>query len=319
MIPGYEKLLADLKEAVREAVEESKREDVAKLGDALLRMAEVLEGVLEELRRIGRTLDEHTEALRSQSALLREHSKVLEEHTAILREHSKQLQEHTKILQEHSKILEEHARQLGEHTNLLQRLSAAVEEQGRILQEHSKILEEHTRILEHHSRILEEHSKQLQEHTKILQEHTRILQEHTRLLQRLDAAVGSLGGRVGIDLERTILNVYRDTLSSLGVEPLKVEKLTYRDLDGRYYRRGARLEIDVCVHDERVYFIEVKSLVELGDVEWFEERCGIFERILGRRPDRKVVVALNIFEDALQRASELGMTVVYGRVLKSEE
>ncbi len=263
MIPGYEKLLADLKEAVREAVEESKREDVAKLGDALLRMAEVLEGVLEELRRIGRTLDEHTEALRSQSALLREHSKVLEEHTAILREHS--------------------------------------------------------RILQEHSRILEEHSRQLQEHTKILQEHTRILQEHTRLLQRLDAAVGSLGGRVGIDLERTILNVYRDTLSSLGVEPLKVEKLTYRDLDGRYYRRGARLEIDVCVHDERVYFIEVKSLVELGDVEWFEERCGIFERILGRRPDRKVVVALNIFEDALQRASELGMTVVYGRVLKSEE
>ncbi|MGC8987761.1 hypothetical protein [Infirmifilum sp.] len=33
----------------------------------------------------------------------------------------------------------------------------------------------------------------------------------------------------------------------------------------------------------------------------------------------KVVVALNIFEDALQRASELGMATDYGRVLKSKE
>jgi hypothetical protein len=31
------------------------------------------------------------------------------------------------------------------------------------------------------------------------------------------------------------------------------------------------------------------------------------------------VVALNIFEDALQRASELGMATDYGRVLKSKE
>ncbi|MEZ0289906.1 MAG: DUF3782 domain-containing protein, partial [Sulfolobales archaeon] len=139
-----------------------------------------------------------------------------------------------------------------------------------------------------------------------------------KILTRLDVAVGSLRGRLGIDLERTILNIYRDLLEKRGIKPSRVEKITFKDLDGRYYRKGARLEIDIYVHNEETIFIEVKSLVDIDDVEWFWEKCEIFEKILGRRSSSRMIVAVNIFRDALERARELGLEVVYGRVLEVE-
>jgi hypothetical protein len=145
-----------------------------------------------------------------------------------------------------------------------------------------------------------------------------VLEEHSRSLARLEVTVGRFTSRTGIDMEKMILNIYRDVLEQEGVGVWKVEKLRLKDVDGRYLRRGARLEIDIYAHDDKVYFIEVKSLVEVNDVEWFNLRCDIFEKILGRRPDRRIIVCINIFRDALERAQELGMHVIYDRVLEVE-
>jgi len=145
-----------------------------------------------------------------------------------------------------------------------------------------------------------------------------VLEEHSRSLARLEVTVGRFTSRTGIDMEKMILNIYRDVLEQEGIGIWKVEKLRLKDVDGRYLRRGARLEIDIYAHDDKVYFIDVKSLVEVNDVEWFNLRCDIFEKILGRRPDRRIIVCINIFRDALERAQELGMHVIYGRVLEVE-
>ena len=96
----YGRLLEDIRRVVREAVEEARREDVARIGEALFKVTLVLEGMLGELREHRRILEEH--------------SKILEEHTRILEEHSKILREHTKILEEHSAMLKDHSRMLGE-------------------------------------------------------------------------------------------------------------------------------------------------------------------------------------------------------------
>jgi hypothetical protein len=96
----YGRLLEDIRRVVREVVEEARREDVARIGEALSKITLVLEGMLGELREHRRILEEH--------------SKILEEHTKILEEHSKILREHTKILEEHSAMLKDHSRMLGE-------------------------------------------------------------------------------------------------------------------------------------------------------------------------------------------------------------
>jgi Protein of unknown function (DUF1626). len=124
---------------------------------------------------------------------------------------------------------------------------------------------------------------------------------------------------MGIDMERMILNVYKDVFEREGLEIRRVEKLSFKNVDGKYYRRGAKLELDIYAHDDKVCFMEVKSLVDVNDVEWFNSKCEIFEKILGRRPDRRMVVCINMLDEALERARELGIDIIYGRIIKVEE
>ena len=164
--------------------------------------------------------------------------------------------------------------------------------------------------------VLEAVLGELKKHREILEQHSKILEEHSKAIVRIEATLGSLSGRLGIDLERAVLNIYRDVLERMGVEPGRVEKISYKDIDGRYYRKGARLELDIYIHDSGASFIEVKSLADINDVEWFQQRCEIFEKILGKKPSRRILVAINILSEALERARELGIEVIYGRELK---
>jgi hypothetical protein len=117
-------------------------------------------------------------------------------------------------------------------------------------------------------------------------------------------------------LERTVLEIYRDALEGRGVEPGRVEKFVYTDVDGRYLKPGARIEIDVYIHDGRMYLLEVKSHAELEDVEWFAEKAGAVEKILGRKARRLIIVAVSIDKEALERAAQLGIDAVYGAVIE---
>jgi hypothetical protein len=120
----YGRLLEDIRRVVREAVEEARREDVVRIGEALFKITLVLEGMLGELREHRRILEEH-------SKILEKHTKILEEHTKILEEHSKILREHTKILEEHSAMLKEHGVTLKDHSRMLGELRVMVGSMGR--------------------------------------------------------------------------------------------------------------------------------------------------------------------------------------------
>ncbi|AFA39134.1 Protein of unknown function (DUF1626) [Pyrobaculum oguniense TE7] len=132
----------------------------------------------------------------------------------------------------------------------------------------------------------------------------------------LKVAMGSLGRRWGRGLE--MLALYKHALEERVIEPDKVERFIYTDVDGRYYRPGARLEIDVYIHDDRIYLIEVKSHAELEDVERLFDKARIVERILNRWADKVLIVAVNIDKDALERAKQLGIDVIYGSVIDPE-
>jgi hypothetical protein len=163
---------------------------------------------------------------------------------------------------------------------------------------------------------LEEHSKILREHSRILEEHGKRLEELTRAIGELKVSVGSLGRTWGRDLERTVLELYRQTLEERGVEPGKVEKYVYTDFKGEYLARGARIEVDVYVHNEKVYLIEVKSHAEVDDVEWFYKKAQIVEKILGKAAEKLIIVAVNIDKEALERAKQLGIEAVYGALVE---
>jgi hypothetical protein len=91
-----------------------------------------------------------------------------------------------------------------------------------------------------------------------------------------------------------------------------VEKLTLEGVE------GVRLEIDVYIHDGKAYLIEVKSRAELAHVDWFSQRARLAAEALakqGKRVERLILVDVHVDEEALERARQLGIDVIYGNVL----
>jgi len=198
------------------------------------------------------------------------------------------------IIAEYSKRMEEHDKKIEELSRRLEELTKAVQEQGKILAEHSKILAEH--------------SKRLEELSKRIEELTRKVGEQSTVL-------GSIGRRWGRDLEKMVIELYRHVLEERGIIPEKIERFTYVDTDGRYYVKGSRIEFDTYIYNDKVYLVEVKSHADIEDVEWFYKRAEIYEKIRGRKPDKLVLVAVHIDEDAYERAKELGIEVIYGAII----
>jgi hypothetical protein len=190
-----------------------------------------------------------------------------------------------------------------------------IESIERRIEKFEERFEQHSKILQEHARILQEHSKRLEELTNTIREHGKRLEELTRVVGELKITIGSIGRRWGRDLEKTIIELYRYILEERGIIPEKIEKFIYEDIDGKYYVKGSKIEFDVYVHDEKVYLIEVKSHVDVEDVEWLYKRGEIYEKITGRKPGKLILIAVNIDVDAYERARNLGVEVVYGSLI----
>ncbi|MEL9940236.1 MAG: DUF3782 domain-containing protein [Ignisphaera sp.] len=258
-------------------------------------------------------LDRHEEELK----------RLREDFLVFVKEQEKRWEENNRRWEENNKRWEENNRRWEENNRrweeAYKRFEAIESELKRLREDFNRFVELEERRWEEINKRFTEVFARLEEHDRKFNEIVKRLEEHSRSLKRLEVSVGSLGRRLGIDLEKTILSLYKDVLKSFGVEGERVEKITIKDVNGVYYRKGAKLEMDIYVHDDKVFFIEVKSFADADDVEWFETRCEIFEKVLGRRPDRKIIVAVDILEDALKRAEELGIAAVYGNVIEEEK
>jgi hypothetical protein len=183
------------------------------------------------------------------------------------------------------------------------------------VKEQEKKWEEAFKRFEAIEKTLIEHTKILEEHTKILQEHSKRLEELSRAVAQIHVTLGRLGGRWGRNMEKMVLEIFKKVLEERGIELGKVERFEYVDWDGRFYKRGARIEIDVYVHDEKLYLIEVKSHADYDDVEYFHDVAQVVEKILNKKADKLILVATSIDENAFKRAGELGIDVIYGAII----
>ena len=62
--------------------------------------------------------------------------------------------------------------------------------------------------------------------------------------------------------------------------------------------------------------LEVKVFTEKKDVEWFYENVESIKTLFDKPLRRKVMVTIHIDDDALNKANELGINVIYRNVIK---
>jgi hypothetical protein len=190
-----------------------------------------------------------------------------------------------------------------------------VKEQEKRWIENSKRWEENNRRWEEAFKRFEAIEKKLLEHDAILKEHSKRLEEMGKAIARIDVMIGRFSGRWGRDFERMVLEIFREVLEERGVEPGKVEKFEYVDRDGKFYKKGARIELDVYVHNEKLYLMEIKAFAEYKDVEHFHDIAQVVEKILSKKADKLMLITVNIAEDAWRRAKELGIDVICGAII----
>jgi len=106
---------------------------------------------------------------------------------------------------------------------------------------------------------LKKHTEILEKHTKILEEHSGMLKEHGKTLMELKIAVGNLGKRVGRDLEKMILSLYKDNLAQLGIDPEKARRFIYTDLDGKLGVRASLRLISSDINRSSLGFLGLRA------------------------------------------------------------
>jgi len=167
--------------------------------------------------------------------------------------------------------------------------------------------------------ILEElniHRVKLEEHDKKFNEVIAEIKDLRKVTNELTASMGTIGRRLGKDMEKMVLKIYRDQLMQLGIDPDNAKRFRYIDIEGKYGRKGKEYEFDIVISNNHTDVLEVKTHTEKDDVDWFYENVEAIKGLFDKPLRRKVIVTVHIDEDALIKTDELGINVIYGNIVK---
>jgi len=182
------------------------------------------------------------------------------------------------------------------------------------LEEHDKKFNE---ILSEIQKLREDFNKLSEDFNKLSKELAGLREEFRSLSMRVEVTIGSMGRRWGTDLERTVLELFKEVLVKRRIEPGKVEKFRVRDEDGSLTGvRGRIVDVDALIENEKVYVIEVKSRAELEHIEALPSKANVVSKVLKKPIAEMLVVAINVDKEAYERAKELGIEVICGHVLE---
>lgn len=171
--------------------------------------------------------------------------------------------------------------------------------------------------LEEGQQRLEERIASLEERVVSLEERIISLEERFRgPVNRVEVTIGSMGRRWGSDLEKMVLEIFKEVLEKEGIEPGEVRKFRFKDEDGSVTGvKGRIIDVDVLVKDTKLYVMEVKSRAELDHVEHLHDKVRFVEKVMGREVNRTLIIAVNVDKEAYERAKELGIDVICDHVI----
>jgi len=188
------------------------------------------------------------------------------------------------------------------------------------LEEHDKKFNEILSRLEEHDKKFLKIFKKLEEHDRkfneIVEHIRRLEREFVMLSKRVEVTIGSMGRRWGRDLEMMVYEIFKEVLEKKGIPLEKVKKFTYVDHDGSVTGlRGRKIEVDLLIRDHDVVVIEVKSYADEEDMDFLRDKTMYVERILNKRVIKAYMITVNVTRDAIERAKQLGIEVVYGNII----
>ncbi|MGC9131192.1 MAG: DUF3782 domain-containing protein, partial [Pyrobaculum sp.] len=129
----------------------------------------------------------------------------------------------------------------------LQRQVAKLQKQVDKLQEQvAKLQAQVAKMQEQMRKMQEQMDKLLGLYGQLAAEVAAVKTRLDKLEKKVEVTIGTMGRRWGRDLELAVLEIFKEALEERGIEPGWVEKLRFKDVDGRYTGTPGRVfDIDV--------------------------------------------------------------------------
>jgi hypothetical protein len=187
---------------------------------------------------------------------------------------------------------------------VLDEIRQSREELRRYMEENEQRWEENERRWEENQQQIRALIKELQRQGEELERQGKEIQ---RVDRRIDQTISALGARWGIMSENAFRNALRGILEeNFGV---KVERVQYKDESGEVFGRPDQVELDVVIYNGKMLVCEIKASVSRGDVYIFERKVRSYEKRVGRKADRAILISPVIYEKDAELARTLGIEV----------
>jgi hypothetical protein len=135
-----------------------------------------------------------------------------------------------------------------------------------------------------------------------------------REIKIVGVSVDRLEGKQGVQLEKTILDLMRETLKMENVDPDKIKKVFIVDRKGMVFWNDYSSDIDVLVENGNVYAIEVKAKASHADVTRFVQNIKLYELVENKKVTKSFVISLRIEPDIKAYAESRGLIVIAGDI-----
>ncbi|MEM2919609.1 MAG: hypothetical protein QXU29_02480 [Candidatus Nitrosocaldus sp.] len=202
------------------------------------------------------------------------------------------------------------------YKELLDRLVKVEKRFRRYDKKFNAILEEIKKLREDASQLRQDMQEGFRRHDEELMYLRIAVTSLSKSVDELSVNIGSLDRRVGKDLERLILNIYRDQLMQIGIDKDKARRFEYIDKEGLYGTKGKKYEFDIIVSNGYADIIEVKNPISEEDIVTFYEKVNSIRPVIGYNIKRLIAVAVNMDAEAVDKAKELGIECIYGHVIR---
>jgi len=127
--------------------------------------------------------------------------------------------------------------------------------------------------------------------------------------KKIQAKIGALGARWGIDSETAFRNGLRGILEEVAqVQVLHVNEF---DDEGVVFGRPDQVELDIVIRNGVLMVCEMKSSVSKGDVAIFERKVQFYEQRHQRSVTHKVIISPMVDRRALPLIEQFSIHVYY--------
>ena len=134
--------------------------------------------------------------------------------------------------------------------------------------------------------------------------------------KKLSAAIGSIGGRSGEQLQDTILYLLQDELIQENISSSDIKREKLLDREGKFFWENYNSDIDVLIQNGKTILIEVKYHADNHKLYHFLKNGKLYKHQYKKDYDELLMICLEINDINLEFAKKLGIKVITGKVVK---